>query len=145
MSRKSLTFDVSNFNDELLPTLEPMVAGDMEELRLHFGLSQSVMAKVLNCTKEKVASFNRPELKGRKLKGCDLIVANQLKQKGLAGYLGITDSDELQAIESLLSLVDRLLEENAKLRNGEQPKELDTFYIESVLNQARRLHKKEQG
>ncbi|GAB1077724.1 hypothetical protein [Shewanella algae] len=142
MNRKALRFDASNFNDDLLPKLEPMAAGDMEELRIQLGLSQAVMAKILNCTKDKVSSFNRPELKDRQLKGCDLIVANQLKSKGLAAYLGIANSEELQAIESLLSLVGRLQEENAKLRNGEQPKELDAFYVESVINQARKLQKK---
>lgn len=83
--------DKSNFNKDMLPALEQLKGADIAPLRERLGVSQPVLAMILNVSISAVRSWEaRPDFN---IRGGDLIVLNQLSKKGIHGYLFNPDSE----------------------------------------------------
>jgi DNA-binding transcriptional regulator YiaG len=98
--------DMTSFNENMLPTLKPFTGPDVLALRAKIGVSRPVFAKIFNVSVSAVRSWEGRE--DSALSGGDLVVANQLNNKGLLSYLngssgGIADPELGAAAYDLLT------------------------------------------
>jgi DNA-binding transcriptional regulator YiaG len=91
--------DAKTFNADMLPPLQVFTGADVSELRTNLGVSRPVFAMIFNVSVSAVRVWE-----GRTdsaLSGGDLVLANQLANKGLSAYLsGATGSSERTVSEA---------------------------------------------
>lgn len=76
--------DLKVFGDACLLAVRPLSASKIKKIRQHVGVSQAVLAKILNVSHAAIKQWERGE---RKPSGAALKLLNLVEDKGLSGIL----------------------------------------------------------